>query len=108
MIPTTRLAWLGAIATAVALIAAYSPGARGGLIAVDTVIVLAAAADAMFSRGATRVHAERQVQDIFSVGRPNAVTLELRNASGRALSGTVTDDPIALSDRTGLPARFAL
>lgn len=108
MIPTRRLAWLGAIATAVALVAAYAKGAVLPLVAIDGLVVLAALVDALVSLGKTRVNVERQAPDIFSVGRPNAVTLELRNASGRKLSGLVTDDPIARATSSGVPARFVL
>jgi uncharacterized protein (DUF58 family) len=42
------------------------------------------------------------------VGRPNVVTVHIKNRSRRTLSGTVNDDPVADSSSEGLPARFEL
>lgn len=108
MIPTRRLAWLGAIATLVALVAAYLKAAFVPFLVVDLVILFALAMDALTVVGARRVQAERQAPDIFSVGRPNAVLIELRNLSNRTLSGSVTDDPMTRTTSVGLPARFVL
>ncbi|MEO7113949.1 MAG: DUF58 domain-containing protein [Polyangiaceae bacterium] len=114
MIPTRRLAWLAAIATILALAAAYLPAARPVLFAVDAIIVVATLLDALIARGSLfskpplRIAAQRQAAAIFSVGRPNVVTIGLRNRSGRRISGIVADDPVADAKTTGLPIRFNL
>ena len=97
MIPTRRLAWLAAMATLVAMVAAYFPPARPPLLAIDAIIVIAALLDALVSRGSIfsappmRVAVERHAAAIFSVGRPNAVVIGLRNKSGRRISGIVSE-----------------
>ena len=114
MIPTRRLAWLGAIATLLALVAAYFPPARPPLVLVDLVIVLATLIDALLSRGSLaanvppRIAVERNAAAIFSVGRQNPVTIGLRNRSGRKLSGVVSDDPIENTHPSALPILFVL
>ncbi|MEO8877139.1 MAG: DUF58 domain-containing protein [Polyangiaceae bacterium] len=114
MIPTRRLAWLAAIATILALVAAYFPPARLPLVAVDAVIVLAALIDALLSRGSLfstpprRIGVERHAAAIFSVGRANPVTVGLRNRTNRRLVGVVGDDPIDDATSTALPIHFAL
>ena len=108
MIPTRRLAWLGAIATLVALVAAYAKGALFPMLAIDGVILLAVLVDVLISLGKKRVIVERQAPDIFSVGRENPVTIELRNTSGRTLRGHVVDDPVERTMSSGLPAKITL
>ena len=108
MIPTRRLAWLGAIATLVAIVAAYAKTALTPLVGIDLVIVVAAVLDALTVAGKPRIRAERQAPDIFSVGRPNAVTIDLKNLSNRSLRGSVVDDPMARTTSSGVPARFVL
>ncbi len=114
MIPTRRLAWLAAIATLVALFAAYFPPARAPLAAVDAVILIAAFVDALVVRGSIfskppqRILVERHAAAIFSVGRPNVVTIGLRNRSGRRISGIVADDPMENATTSGLPISFEL
>jgi uncharacterized protein (DUF58 family) len=61
----------------------------------------------MGARG-RRVDVDRQVAAIFSVGRPNLVTLHLRNRSGRTLRGVVADDPLEACEISGSPGRFHL
>ncbi len=114
MIPTRRLAWLAAIATLVALVAAYFPPARAPLFVVDGIIVISALVDALVARGsifskpAPRIVVERHAAAIFSVGRPNVVTIGLRNRSGRRISGIVADDPMVHATVSGLPIHFEL
>ncbi len=114
MIPTRRLAWLGAIATIVALVAGYFPPARPPLFGIDAIIVFAAFIDALLSRGSifsaptNRIAVERHAAAIFSVGRPNLVTIGLRNRTRRRISGVVADDPVEHATTTGLPIHFEL
>ncbi len=107
LVPEKRLAVLAFVAAAVALAAGYVPGLTVAMWALDAALVVAALTDALFSLG-TRVQAEREVAQILSVGRPNGVTLTLRNASLRTLRGTVTDDPVIDTGEAGLPASFVL
>lgn len=107
MIPTKRLAAFASIATLIAVVAGYVTSWRLPLFALDGVIVLGAALDAVVAAG-RRVEVERRVAAIFSVGRANVVTLVLKNRSSRTLRGTVSDDPIGEATTSVLPAKFHL
>jgi len=74
---------------------------------VDGVLLVGGLVDVVFALG-RRVDLERQAAAIFSVGRPNLVTLVLRNRSGRSLGGMVADDPLEACEAIGNPGRFDL
>lgn len=107
MAPRVRLAVFVALAALVGMAAGYMAELRPALFGLDAVIAVAAAADALLTIG-RRVEATRDAAAIFSVGRPNGVTITLKNKSGRTLRGEVGDDPIENAKTTGLPARFAI
>jgi len=107
MVPTRRFAFFAFVATAVAVVAGYVPPLRRALLVMDGVLLLGLVVDALLSLG-RRVEVDRQVAAIFSVGRPNLVTLQLRSRSGRTLRGFVADDPLEACEATGNPGRFAL
>ncbi len=107
MVPTRRLAVFAFLATLVALVAGYVAPARGAMALLDAVLLLAAAGDAALSAG-RRLDVERQAPAIFSVGRPNLVTLVLRNRTGRTLRGTFADDPLDSCEALGNPGPFEL
>jgi len=107
MVPTRRLAFFAMVAVVVAGVAGYVPAARPGMLALDGVLILGLLVDVLFGLG-KRVHIDRQAGAIFSVGRPNLVTLTLRNRGWRALRGVVADDPLEACDALGNPGSFAL
>jgi uncharacterized protein (DUF58 family) len=107
MIPTRRLVLLMMVAAAVAVVAGYVPRIRPALFVLDVVLALGTLVDVLFAAG-RRVAVDRQVAAIFSVGRPNVVTLHLRNRGGRPLRGVVADDPLEACDTLEHPARFEL
>ena len=107
MVPTKRLLSFAFVAAAVAVIAGYAHGVDPAWIALDALLVAGCGVDALAGRR-RRIEAERRAADIFSVGRPNAVTIILSNRSDRAVSGTVMDDPIEDAMVTGLPGQFEL
>lgn len=107
LVPTKRLVGLAFVATAVALVAGFVPGVDAAWIGIDALLVAMTGADAIAGRR-RRIDVERRAADIFSVERPNAVTIVLVNRSDRALSGTVMDDPIEDAEVSGLPATFEL
>jgi uncharacterized protein (DUF58 family) len=107
MVPTRRLALLAFLATVVAVAAGWAPALRPALVVTDLAIVLGTLVDVLFAIG-RRVDVDRQVAAIFSVGRANVVTLHLRNRSGRALRGSVADDPLESSTTSEHPARFEI
>lgn len=107
MVPTRRLAVFAFLATLVALVAGYAAAVRPALMVLDAVLLLATLGDAALSWG-RRLEVERHAPAIFSVGRPNLVTIVLRNRSGRALRGTFADDPLEACEAAGNPGAFAL
>ncbi|MBX3230876.1 MAG: DUF58 domain-containing protein [Labilithrix sp.] len=107
VVPTKRLVALAFVATAIALAAGYVPGVDGAWIGIDALLAAACGADAVAGRR-RRVGAERRAGEIFSVGRPNAVTLVLTNEGDRAISGTVMDDPLDDATASGLPGELHL
>jgi uncharacterized protein (DUF58 family) len=98
---------LVAIATVLGVVAGYAPSARAPLLALDVALGLLALLDLLLVLPA-RVEVERHAAAIFSVGRPNPVTLRLRNRGGRALAGAIVDDPLGEAEASGLPGHFEL
>lgn len=107
MVPTRRLVVLAFLGAALALASTHLPAARAAVVVYDVVLVVLVALEAMAGRG-RRLEIERRAPRILSVGRPNGVVLNLRNASDRALTGSVDDDPVDDADTVGLPGTFAL
>ncbi|MBI2396081.1 MAG: DUF58 domain-containing protein [Deltaproteobacteria bacterium] len=107
IVPTPRLVALAFVAAAVAVAAGYVEALRVPLGVLDFVILVGAIADAI-AVARRRVEIERSVPAIFSIGRPNLVTLTVRNRSARALAATVADDPIGDATVEGMPAEVPL
>jgi uncharacterized protein (DUF58 family) len=107
MIPTKRLAMLGLVAVLASVVACFVRPLFPLLFAYDAALVVLAAVDLALQKG-KRIEVERSVGAIFSVGRANVVDLTVRNTSGRTVRGTVDDDPMDSSTRSGLPARVAI
>jgi uncharacterized protein (DUF58 family) len=105
MVPTRRFAFFAMLACAVAVVAGYMPQARLAMLVVDGLLALGLLVDATFALG-RRVDVDRYAAAIFSVGRPNLVTLQLRNRGWRSLRGTVADDPLEACEATGNPGPF--
>jgi uncharacterized protein (DUF58 family) len=105
MVPTRRFALFAMLACALAVVAGYAPPVRPAMLVVDAVLAFGALVDVLFALG-RRIEVERQAAAIFSVGRPNVVTLSLRNRGWRKLSGLVADDPLEACESRGNPARF--
>jgi uncharacterized protein (DUF58 family) len=107
MVPARRFVVLAFVALLVAIGAGLLPASRLALFLVDFALAGAALIDALLLRG-RRVEVERAAATILSVGRPNVVTLSLRNTSRRTLRGTVSDDPLGDAVTHGLPLPFVL
>lgn len=104
VVPTQRLVVLAFVATGVAVLAGFVPAVQIPLIVLDFVILLATAGDVIAALG-HRLQVERSTSAIFSIGRPNVVTLTIRNRSPRTLDATIADDPLGDAIAEGLPAR---
>jgi uncharacterized protein (DUF58 family) len=107
MVPTRRIVVLAFVALVVSIGAGLLPASKVALFILDGSIVGIALFDGLLLRG-FRVEVERAVGTILSVGRPNVVTLSLRNTSRHTLRGTASDDPLHDATTRGLPAPFVL
>jgi uncharacterized protein (DUF58 family) len=107
LLPSRRLASLAFAAAVLAIAAAYAPGVRAVVFGVDGLLALAVALDALLAIGLP-VEVDRQAAAVFSVGRPNLVTLHARSRSWRPLRGSIADDPLESCSATGNPATFSV
>ena len=107
MVPQKKLAILAFGAALLAAFAGLLPALRVPLFALDALLVVATIVDAA-TMGGRRLHLEREVANILSVGRKNPVKLVLHNRSDRTLRGVVSDDPLDDAQTFGLPAGFLL
>src|SRR6516165_8074235 len=107
MVPTPRLAWFALLAMVVGTIGGYASSVRPAMLAIDGALLAGLLVDVAFALG-RRVDVDRQVAAIFSVGRPNLVTLQLRNRSGRTLRGAIADDPLEACEADGNPGTFEI
>lgn len=107
MVPTPRLAWFALLAMVVGTIGGYAASVRPAMLAIDGALLAGLLVDVAFALG-RRVDVDRQVAAIFSVGRPNLVTLHLRNRSGRTLRGAIADDPLEACEADGNPGTFEI
>jgi uncharacterized protein (DUF58 family) len=107
LLPTPRLAFFAFAAAALAIGGGYVPAVRMALFGADAVLALAVVIDMLFAIGPA-IDVDRQVAGVFSVGRPNVVTLHVRNRSWRPLRGTIGDDPLESCSAIGNPAPFAV
>ncbi len=78
---------------------------RPALFVADGVLLVTVLADALLALGPA-IELHRQAAGIFSVGRPNVVTLDVRSRSWRTLRGTIADDPLEACAAPGNPAPF--
>jgi uncharacterized protein (DUF58 family) len=107
MLPTRRLAAFAFVATLVSILAGYVRPLVPAMIVIDAVLAIGVIADVLLGLG-RQVEVERRAAAIFSVARPNLVTIHLRSRSARALRGAVADDPLEACDAFGNPATFEL
>jgi uncharacterized protein (DUF58 family) len=102
ILPTPRLAAFAIVAALVASAAAVSPTAASAAYVLDLAIALAAVVDALFLLG-PKLEISREAAPIFSTGRPNAVVISVRSRRRSKLTLLVDDDPVAETERRGVP-----
>lgn len=110
MIPNRALVWLAVPPLLFACIVPFDPAMLWPMLVADAAIVALAVADALLAR-TKLVSASCRAPDVFSIGRPNAVTVELRSRARRGLRVELTcelfdhaeceDLPLAVSLRGG-------
>jgi uncharacterized protein (DUF58 family) len=108
VIPGRSLVLLSLVPVVLALLTLFDRTLLWPMLATDLGIVLVALADAALAyKPLLRV--KRSMRDVFSIGQPNKVTLELRSSSRRRLTVQVTDDLFegAVSDELPLEVELA-
>lgn len=110
LIPSRALVLLAIIPVVLAVLTLFDPSMLFPMLATDGGIVLVALADALLARRPV-VSVKRQLAEVFSIGRPNPVEIEVRSNSARRLKVQYTTDVFdhARSDElpleVDLPAR---
>ncbi|HHH11506.1 MAG TPA: DUF58 domain-containing protein, partial [Sorangium sp.] len=107
MIPARSLVMLAAVPVVLALFALFDETLLWPMLATDVVIIMVALVDGALARKPL-VKVTRQARDVFSIGRRNLVTLQLRSLSRRRLEVQVNDDLFAHASAEGLPLQATL
>lgn len=107
LIPSRALVLLGLVPLGLAAAMLADQTLRTPLLLTDGGIVVIALIDALLAlRPLAAV--ERRVARVLSIGRPNAVTLEVRSRVGRALRVWINDDLFSTAECTELPLQLEL
>ncbi len=91
MIPSPVLVVLALGPVLLAILTLVDPTMLWTMLLTDGVLVLLAGADALLARRPL-VRVTRSTRDVFSIGQPNPVKLELRSLAGRSLSVVINED----------------
>jgi uncharacterized protein (DUF58 family) len=107
MIPSRRLVYIAAAPLLLALLALAVPALLRAALVADGVLLALVLADGV-SSVRPLVSVERQAPAVFSIGRQNAVELEIASVANRRLAVEVNDDVFAGAEGTDLPVRVQL
>ncbi len=105
LVPTGRLVLLLCAPAALALASVLAPELTAALLAADGALLVAALLDAVLA-SRRFIEVTRETPEVFSLGRPNRVTLHLRSRADRALDVQLQDDLFEHGLSEDLPARF--
>lgn len=107
MIPSPLLVVLAIAPVVLAILTLVDPSMLWTMLLTDGVIALLAGADAWLAYRPL-VTISRTTRDVFSIGQPNPVRLEIRSLARRALSLVVKDDLFDHSESDDLPLELTL
>lgn len=107
MVPGRILVLLAVAPVVLALLVLVDRTMLWPMIATDGAIALVAGFDAFLARRPL-VRVERINREVFSIGRPNPVTLVLRSLTNRRLTVEVRDDLFEGAEAPDLPAKAVL
>lgn len=105
-LPTARTVSLLAAGALLALAALSEPALLPALLAVDLLVLAAAALDALRAPGPGSLRARRRLRQPLSAFAPNRVAVEIEPAGGRAVLAEVADAPPASFEARGHRARL--
>jgi uncharacterized protein (DUF58 family) len=107
MIPSRRLVLLAVVPVVLALTTLLDETLLWPMLAIDAGLALVALVDLVMGLSPL-VRVERELPDVFSIGRLNPVTLEVSSRARRKLVVQVNDDLFAGAEAQDLPGRVAL
>ena len=107
MIPARALVLLALFPLGLALATLLDHTLLYPMLAVDLGIALVAGFDALLARKSL-VTVRRHAPGVFSIGKPNVVTLEVKSTARRRLAVSVTDDLFATAESADLPLTLDL
>lgn len=107
MIPARVLVLLALFPLGLAVAALLDHTLIYPMLAVDLGIALIAGFDALLARKPL-VTVRRHAPGVFSIGKPNVVTLEVKSTARRRLAVSVTDDLFATAESADLPLELDL
>ena len=107
MIPAQRLVFLALVPVCASLALVAAPGLWPVLLAVDLGIAIVAAVDALWGRS-VGLEVVRTASKVFSVGRTNAVDLEVQSRSKRTVPVELVDDLFPHATSTDFPLSVVL
>lgn len=107
MIPSRALVLLALVPLAISVGLLFDRSLLLPMLAADLGIALLAALDAALA-ARPLVTVERRAPRVLSIGKPNAITLEIRSRARRRLSVSVTDDLFETATADDLPLKVEL
>ncbi|HZO15898.1 MAG TPA: DUF58 domain-containing protein [Polyangiaceae bacterium] len=107
MIPARSLVLLALVPIVLAILTLWDKTLLWPMLATDLGIALVALADALLARRGL-IAVKRHARDVFSVGQPNLVTLDLRSSSRRKLRVALRDDLFEGAESDELPIELEL
>ena len=107
LIPTRSLVWLAVLPLVLACMVPFDEAMVWPMLAVDAAMFAIAAVDALLT-GGKLLTVSRRIPAVFSIGRPNPVTVELRSLARRRLSIELTCEMFEHAEAEGLPLSLTL
>ncbi len=107
LIPNRALVWLAIIPLALAVMVPFDETMLWPMLAADLGVLLLAVADALMTKRRP-LTVSRRAAEVFSLGRPNPVTVELRSMIRRRIQVEVTCELFDHASAPDLPLRFTL
>ncbi|HLT37875.1 MAG TPA: DUF58 domain-containing protein [Enhygromyxa sp.] len=107
LIPNRSLVWLAIVPLLLAAMVPFEESLLWPMLMADAGIFLIATIDALIT-SSKLLSVSRSTPEVFSIGRPNPVTVELRSRTRRRLRVEITCELFEHSSAEGLPARLVL
>ncbi|MCA9682344.1 MAG: DUF58 domain-containing protein [Myxococcales bacterium] len=107
LVPNRSMVWLAVVPVILAAMIPFDESMLWPMLAVDAGLVVLAALDALLTRGKA-VTVSRRCAEVFSIGRPNHVTVELRSQARRRLKIELTCELFDDASAPELPLQINL